>query len=420
MSNTEGRLKKYTIVMMFLLAWFASSAQPETYHTITGTVLDGETSMPLENASINISNQSLGTITNSDGQFWLEIPRKLKIDSLLVTYLGYGRQGRLIEDVLNTKNLVIRLMPTAVLLGEITVLEEGLNAENIITKAIDRIKDNYPSTPFVLEGFFRDIVKEDDRYVALTEAAISVYDKHFQRRLNHGITEDVRIIETRNSVNYADPLVRKVRKQNVIVDLLDNNSVHYQRGLLNTKFFDYEVDSVIQNENDVIYIISTIPGDHHIFVNEASHAILKTIETYQDDGAKHPEFQLNDSLLVRRMVYFHATSEFQHFNGKMYLKYLNETDAYEILHKSTRKRKLLIETYKEFVVTNIYDSAVMPFGKKEIYNFHEGLDCSDYNAAFWDNFSTIQLSPIKRQVQRDLEIKLPLKDQFRMECQDKH
>jgi hypothetical protein len=196
--------------------------------------------------------------------------------------------------------------------------------------------------------------------------------------------------------------------------------VHYQRGLLNTEFFDYEIDSVIQSDNDLVYIISTIPGNHKIYVKESNYAIVKTIEQVSDSArVNRNEFPLNDSLVVRRMVYFSATSEFQPYNGKTYLKYLNETDAYEVLHKHTRKREFIVESYKEFVVTNILDSAAMPFGRKESYNYKDALVSKEYNAAFWNSFSTVQLSPLNPRVKRDLENELPLESQFATRPQDK-
>jgi hypothetical protein len=112
------------------------------------------------------------------------------------------------------------------------------------------------------------------------------------------------------------------------------------------------------------------------------------------------------------MAYFKAVSEFQRYNGKMYLKYSSETDAFEVLERSSHKRKYLVESYKEFVVTNIVDKNVRPFDKKETYKFSEDIVGKAYNPVFWNNLSTIQLSPLHPQVQHSLEREISLKDQF--------
>ena len=148
-------------------------------------------------------------------------------------------------------------------------------------------------------------------------------------------------------INYADSVVRSVRKQNSVMDLLDNNPVHYTRGLLNTKYFDYRIDSIIHTQDEVVYAIGTIPGRHQIYVSGSDFAILKTIEEIQEaDTVKRPEFNLDEERYVRRMVYFKAISEFHEYNGRKYLKYSNELDGYEILDRKSGRREFLVESYK--------------------------------------------------------------------------
>lgn len=412
--NHEATINKYIITAVFTIVTLFSHAQSEMNFIVSGVVIDNETQAPLENASVGIASLPMGTLSNTDGQFLLKIPVALKDSSLIISHLGYVTYKHVINSLTGPKNLVIKLKPGFIFLGEVTVHENALDAEEIILKAVARIKDNYPAAPFILEGFFRTVLKEDDRYVHLIEAALKVYDKHFQRRLRHGITEDVQIIEARQSVDYATPLVRQVRKQNEIVDILDQNPVHYQRGLLNPGYFDYKIDTAFQSDKGLVYIISTIPGSHKIYVADETFAILKTIERINegDEGYEHPEFSLNDSLIVRRMVYLESVSEFSEYNGKMYLKYLNETDAYEMLNKQDRKREFLIESYKEFVVTNIIIADVKPSAKNESYNFKDNIVNKAYNPVFWNNYSTIHLSPLNDFVKRNLEHELPLEEQF--------
>ena len=388
-------------------------AQSEEFITITGTVLDNETEEPLGYASIGIINQGLGTISNDLGQFILRAPKLFGKDTLIISYLGYSRYKNVISKIENNRNLKIALTPLPTLLNEISIQADRLNADQIMEKAIAAIKDNYPTDAFIIEGFFRDIQKQDQNYVELTEAAIKVFDKNFHRKLNNGVTEEVIILEARKSINYADPIIQRVRRQNVIMDLLDNNPVHYPRGILNGKYYKYDIDSIFQSQDDMIYIISTIPGNYRIYVAESNYAIIKTVEEVKEGNTfKRPKFSLNDSLIVSRMAYFQAISEFQKYNEKMYLKYSSETDAFEVLDKRSRKRKFLIESYKELVVTNIIDKNVAPFDKRETYKFNEDIVSKAYNSAFWDNLSTIQFSPLNPLVQKSLERELLLKDQF--------
>jgi hypothetical protein len=388
-------------------------AQSNDTFVLQGIIIDRESGEPLPYASLAILHSSFGTIANDQGEFRLAIVEELLDDTLVFSFVGYARQSKLLSELKASNAIKILLVQQPTMLNEISVESGHLDANQIMEKAVSAIKQNYPSSPFRLEGFFRELTREETTYVDLTEAVIRVFDKNFQRRLNQGITEEVSILQGRNSVSYADPIVQQVRKQNSIMDLLDNNPVHYTRGLLNTKYFDYKLDSILETADNIIYIISTIPGRHQIYVADSSYAILKTIEEIvPTDTLKRPEFNINDSLVVRRMAYFKAITEFQTFNGKMYLKYSNETDAYEILYRSTRKRKFLVESFKEMVVTHISDNSVSPFLKNEKYNFRDDIVTKPYDHSFWKNNPNAQLSPLTPAVLRDLGQKQSLENQF--------
>src|SRR5687768_3914053 len=132
-------LHTYLTGILLFLASITSLAQTPGYFTIEGIIIDKETKAPLENASIGITNQSLGTISNANGQFILKVPVRFRRDSLFVAYLGYTSVTRIIADVVEIQNLVFRLVAEPVLLQEVTIQETGLSAESIIEKAVERI-----------------------------------------------------------------------------------------------------------------------------------------------------------------------------------------------------------------------------------------------------------------------------------------
>lgn len=396
------------------------SAQSEGI-LITGIIRDRETHEPLPYASVSLKNYPIGTVSSEAGEFSISISGTLQHDTLVVSYVGYGKYTRSLSTITANQILELFLSVEATLLNEVSVEGTSLDANQIIEKAIRSIDSNYPSLPFGMDGFFRELTQQNGKYVSLTEAALKVYDRHFQRRLNHGITEEVNILQARRSIDYTDPIVQRIRKQNSIMDLLDNNPVHYTRGLLNTKYFDYKIDSVFQTQDDVIYIIGTIPGRHRIYVSESNYAILKTIEEIQEaDTLKRREFNINDTLAVRRMVYFKAISEFQRYQGKMYLKYSNEVDAYEIFHRNTRKRKFLVESFREFVVTNLVLENVRPMAKGDRYKFNNDIVSGEYNHLFWETSKGVRLSPLSASIRQDLEKQMPLSQQFGSTLEPNH
>jgi hypothetical protein len=398
-------------ITIILIATSCATARGQSTRVLAGKITDIDSGRPLEWASIIIGQRGIGTISNSAGEFEISVFRDWENDSLIVSYLGYKKYLRKIAD-LSSNNVIVKLTPETVVLENVLINASKVSGDVVIRNAIAAVKSNYPNDAFILEGYYREVTRQDDRHVNLVEAAIQTYDKSFQRKLTQGITEDVLILAARQSLNYADDVVKNVRKQNPIADLLDNNPVHYQRGILNPKYFKYTIDSIIQNETQSVFLISTEPMAHKIYVEDGSFAILKTVEEVKNPGMHRPEFRLNDSLVVRRMAYFQSVCEFQRHRGKMYVKYINETDAFEIVYKNSGQRKFYVESFKEFVATNVIDSGVVAFGKKEKYDFtDEGL-AKVRRPGFWKDHPTIQLAPLDRNTRKELEWDIPLQEQF--------
>jgi hypothetical protein len=60
-----------------------------SYTVLTAKVVDEETKKPIVFATIYITGTSIGTVSNSDGEFELKIPEKSTSGTLSITHLGY-------------------------------------------------------------------------------------------------------------------------------------------------------------------------------------------------------------------------------------------------------------------------------------------------------------------------------------------
>ncbi|PQA91170.1 SusC/RagA family protein [Chryseobacterium shigense] len=111
---------KKTLVLLPLLAAQIAFAQEKK--TITGKIEDGNTSAMISGASVKIETQSVstktdlvgiiesvsvGTVTDSNGKFILEIPADTR--SVLVSYPGY--ESRVIQISEGQTNYTVRLIP---------------------------------------------------------------------------------------------------------------------------------------------------------------------------------------------------------------------------------------------------------------------------------------------------------------------
>lgn len=114
---------------------------------IMGTITDKETGEPLIGASIQVSGMTLGTITDVDGHYTLDVPSEA--EALLVSYLGYVAE-RVNFDASMTK-VDIQLTPDAMQMDEVVVTGQGGNvSKKRLSSPIQVIKseelENIPST----------------------------------------------------------------------------------------------------------------------------------------------------------------------------------------------------------------------------------------------------------------------------------
>ncbi|MGL1885416.1 MAG: DUF5686 and carboxypeptidase regulatory-like domain-containing protein [Reichenbachiella sp.] len=109
---------------------------------ITGIVRDAENNKPLAFASIVISGQTSGTVSNIDGQFVLDSRLIDSQDSILFSYIGYKTlkvpYSTLIE------NTDIYLEPSILNLKDVKVYSKALKADDLIELIKDNFETNYP------------------------------------------------------------------------------------------------------------------------------------------------------------------------------------------------------------------------------------------------------------------------------------
>lgn len=73
-------------ILLFLIATLATTAGYAQVKTITGKVTDAKTGEPLPGATIVVKGTTIGTTTNFDGDFNLNIPDDAK--TLEIAFIG--------------------------------------------------------------------------------------------------------------------------------------------------------------------------------------------------------------------------------------------------------------------------------------------------------------------------------------------
>ncbi len=179
----KQRTKLILVTVCLLIPAIHSYAQ-NGHITISGTLLDSKSKEPLPFASIYVREASIGTTSSAEGSFVFHIPSHLKDASIVISMIGYTTVEKPSAEFM--KDGIIYLQEDIMELAEVVVTsEKPLTARQIVKRAYKSMEKNYPSEPYILEGFIRDLQNEDGRYVELQKCVIRNTMQRLGRRWSY-------------------------------------------------------------------------------------------------------------------------------------------------------------------------------------------------------------------------------------------
>jgi len=395
--------------LYLLLCFFIAFCAQAQKITLSARVQDNTTGEPLPFASVGIKGKSTGTITNLQGDFDFHFPTELRNEILVVSMLGYENFEAPIWSLLDSKVTVIPMVASTTMLHEVQVMD-SLSGGEILSAALTKIDQNFPSEPFLMDGFYRDVKQVGGTYIALLEAAVKIYDDSYAEPRNKTkLRERVKLIEVRKSLGYDNKFTAYFGQRNLLEDLLLHNNIRYHQIEMDDRLL-----SKTKREKDSYY------NGHEIFVvTTADQFYLKVYIDKSDYAITHMQFEIsgpNDEKrknLVSKFVNYKKTIDFKRYLGKMYLNYITvvskekwyDTDSDELMFETALEQHLLINEVQA-------DAAERIGSTEKMRNY--GLQYQDYpyNKIFWDNYNLIKETPLDRKILEDLEKIAPLERQF--------
>jgi hypothetical protein len=163
-SSAASRIRFRFLLLAGLLGLLAFPAWAQVQ--LRGTVVDKDTREALPFASVVVRNTSLGTTTNADGEFTLNVPR-LPV-TLLISELGH------LKDTVRVTNagapLQLALASASVALPEVKV---GSYPFQLVDRAYRQMRSNY-ARKYYGKAFYRQITRIDNQPTELQEVVWNV------------------------------------------------------------------------------------------------------------------------------------------------------------------------------------------------------------------------------------------------------
>ena len=213
----------HLIVLLLLFACCGLNAQIKDYNfRFSARIIAADTSVYISNCHIMNMNQNLGTLSDTDGYFWITANVG---DSIMFSFLGYERLTIATHDSLYANNSVISLKPSAFVLTELDI---GL------LSTYDRFK--------------RDILSREAEEALRLSPLISKYDIYIPPLPNQGGVNIPLIGALASPVTFFYDLLSKEGKQNRYYRSVINGTAEFI--ILGEKFNGLLVKQLTGFEND--------------------------------------------------------------------------------------------------------------------------------------------------------------------------
>lgn len=146
---------------------------------VEGVISDEDTGEPIPFAAV-ATRFNQGGFANESGQYHIEFPASLGIDSIYSSHLSYTPKaysvtglepGRVNEINIELKSSIVAL--------DMVKVTSRMDPIYLIKKTLRNVSKTYGAEKFILKGYYREYSIEDNEYSEFTEALITVKDSDY-------------------------------------------------------------------------------------------------------------------------------------------------------------------------------------------------------------------------------------------------
>lgn len=365
---------------------------------IRGNVYDQQGGKAVPYASVGITGESLGTITNADGYFVLRLPAGCRGSSLAVSHMGYLTREIPI-DLLDEQKVDVFLERRVISLQEVII--RYIDPVAIVNKAMKQREENNAVEPAYITTFYREGVQKNNRYISYSEAVFKVFKSSYRFSEN---ADQVKLLKSRKvqNTNAKDTVMLKLKGG--ILSALQLDIVKTVPGFLDiseTPEYSYNYSDLVPYNDRDAYAISfeQVQGIEEalykgtLYIDNENFVILgadfEINPDYIDKAVERLVLKKSRRLNVKLEKISYKVS-YASFNGRYYLNH-----ARCDLQLRTRLRNHLVSdnfsTFLEIAACHIDTTNVVRFDREEVLK--PNVVFSDvpyfYDESFWGDYNII-------------------------------
>lgn len=311
------------------------------FNEYSGTVTDSESGNALVFASLLINETNISTITNSDGEFLLKVPKDISNAMVTVSYIGYTTKELLISD-LKSKNNKIELTNSLLELSEINLVLPT-DAKALVKSTLKKKAENNVNEPVLMTAFYRETIKKGRRNASLAEAIVNVYKQPYTSSRK----DNIELFKARKSTDYSklDTIALKLQGgpyNPLYIDLMKYPEYIFNAEMINLYDFSFAPSTTI-NGNPVFVVqfkqLNTVAEPLYfgkLFIDSETLALKSAIYNLNVENK-----ELTSNLFVRKKpnnITVYPTNaayrvDYREKDGKWYYGYGNVQLSFKVKRK---------------------------------------------------------------------------------------
>ncbi len=222
------------------------------FYEYRGSVIDSKTKKPLEFATLLINGTNISTITNTQGDFLLKVPKKFANRRVTISFLGYTSKVISLSDF-DKDNTIVRLETYIEELSEVKINVK--DATSLVQEMLKRKGDNYYNDDLKMTSFYRETIKKRRTYVSLSEAVVEIYKQPYTTDKS----DILAIYKARKSTDYSklDTVAFKLRGgpfNTLYIDIIKNTDMLFGEDMVDV--YDFTFDNSTKIDNRLIHVVN--------------------------------------------------------------------------------------------------------------------------------------------------------------------
>jgi hypothetical protein len=251
-------LGKHTTKILLLIFLFIGTganlifAQNSNFTEYTGEVLDSNNKKPLVFATLTIENTNHSTVTNSEGQFALKVPKDEVNGNLIIGFLGYKTKSIPLAQLDKNKNKI--LMDEFVMALSEARIDAPNDAKALVKETLNKKGVNYLNESTVMTAFYRETIKKRRTNVSLSEAVVNIYKAPYSSNKSDALE----LYKARKSTNYTKLDTVALKLQGGPFNTLFVDMVKYPNYIFTPEtfsYYDFSFDTSTRVNDQLIYVV---------------------------------------------------------------------------------------------------------------------------------------------------------------------